>query len=150
MKLFRQSATAVTNVASYMCTENMVQINRCKVGTSQCPSEIISVSLKDGWVVKAHVFYDMGSQHSLANRAVHPLVVSKRTSGHPIQLTTVAGANTSNRQIVLVKMGHDVEIEAILVNDLNILNYNMTLPAAWNKFKANWCDAMTQWMPRSS
>ena len=70
-------------------------------------------------------------------------MVSKQTSGHPIQLSTVAGSNSATRQIVLVKLGHDVEVEAILVNDLNIFNYNMNLPASWNKFKTNWCDQIS-------
>ena len=143
MTLFKQASTSVTNPAIYKCAENMVRVNNCQIGYSECPAEIISVRLDDGCIVRTYVYYDSGSQHSLTNRAIHPLVLSKRTTTYPIQLSTVVGSSSLNRQIVLVKLGHNLQIEAILVNDLNVFSYNMAIPTEWNKYKSDWCDSIS-------
>ena len=53
------------------------------------------------------------------------------------------GSSSLNRQIVVVKLGQDLQIEAILVNDLNVFSYNMNLPKEWDKFRADWCDPIS-------
>ena len=45
MSLYRQSKTAVTNAASYKCSENIIKINKCHIGQSQCPTEVLAICL---------------------------------------------------------------------------------------------------------
>ena len=97
-----------------------MKLNNCLIGKSTCPAEIITVTTHDGNVFRTKIHYDNGSQHTLANKAIHPLVINTRTSDFPIELETVTSTLASIRKILTVKLSNSQTVEAILVTNLSI------------------------------
>ena len=135
---------AMSNVAKITSYHNLLTVNGCKIGTSVCPSEMLTIRLRNGCTTKLWVLYDSGSQHSLANRSTHPLITSSRSSGHPIQLSTITGDSCKNRQVVTLTLNKDTSIEALLVDSLNISHGSLKLPNEWTRYRGNWCDMIPQ------
>ena len=92
---------------------------------------------------KAQIHYDNGSQHTLANNDIGPLILSKKQSKYAIELATITGFSTCTRQIATIKIDNTREIEAILVKDLNIDNFNMPIPKDWLKYQPEWSHQIT-------
>ena len=120
-----------------------MKLNECFIGKSSCPAEIITITIKDGSLFRVKVNYDNGLQHTLANKAVHPLVISTRKSECPIELQTVTSMSACICEILTVKLSDSQNVKAILVTDLSINTFNMTIPDEWSQYKSNWCDTVT-------
>ena len=91
-----------------------MKVNNCLVGKSSCPSEIVPVKLSNGSIFHVRLNYDNGAQHSLSNEQVHPLIISKRKSTYPIELSTVTSNTKCTRPIAKLKI-NDFCFESIMV-----------------------------------
>ena len=117
---FNQGATSIT------CNSTMI-LNNFQIGHSGTPAEIVLEILPSNTLFKVKIHYDKGSQHSLRNEAIAPLVISKKFSIYTIQLTTIQGSSNEIREIVTVNLAGRT-FEVILVKGLSITTYPMVIP----------------------
>ena len=66
--------------------------------------------------------------------------ISNKLPDIPIELATVTGSTSKLWEIATIKVNNNQKIEAILVADLSVESFNMSLPQEWMKFKDNWCN----------
>ena len=121
-----------------------MKLNDCIIEQSCCPSEILSVDLPDGSIFKARVHYDNGSQHTLASDEIGPIVLHKKQSKYPIELSTITGFSTSNWQIATIKLDDSRLVEAIIVKNLKIENHSMSLLDTWKVYQHQWSCQVTE------
>ena len=115
-------------------------VNEAEIGCTSCMSETITVRNRQGNPIKIQIHYNSGSQHSLASRHIRKVVLSKRTSQNPIVLSTVSGDSGKTRQLSLVKLTNDHNIEVICVPFMDINSFNMAIPHAWKQIPGEWAE----------
>ena len=71
---------------------------------------------------------------------IAPICLFKRQTKYPIELATVTGSSTSNRQIATIKLDNSRKLEAIIVKNLQIDNYSMPLLESWKVYQNEWSD----------
>merc|ERR1712082_214093 len=123
--------TRVSTQAIKMSPNNKLLINSAQIGKTVCMSEIINVKLKDNTLVKLKMYYDSQSQHTLCNQAAKALMTSTQLSKCKIQLETVMGKDCKKRNICKLKISDEHEIDAILIDNLQIGSFFMEKPKEW-------------------
>jgi hypothetical protein len=141
----RTKLTINTNLSTFNSEQkgpanNNVTINGCIVGRTSCPSEILSVLKPDGNTVRVQIHYDGGSQHTLANQHVHPVVISTRMTEAPIELLTVEGNSRAKREVATIKLTDKIQLEALIMKNMNIASHNVHIPKEWEQYRENWVD----------
>ena len=121
-----------------MSPNNKQLINSAQIGKTVCMSEIINVKLKDNTLVKLKMYYDSQSQHTLCNQAAKALMISIHLSKCKIQFETITGKDCRKRNICKLKISDEHEINAILINNLQIGSFFMEKPKEWHKYPNEW------------
>ena len=123
-----------------MSPNNKQLINSAQIGKTACMSEIINVKLKDNTLVKLKMYYDSQSQHTLCNQAAKALMTSIRLSKCKIQFEMVMGKDCRKRNICKLKISDEHEIDAILIDNLQISSFFMEKPKEWHKYQNEWSE----------
>ena len=82
-----------TNAEPYMA------VNDVEIGRAAVPSELVRVTY-NGRSVFVQLLYDEGSQVTLVNQFVEPLIISTRKTQKPIKITGVIGESFEIRKIL--------------------------------------------------
>merc|ERR1712059_68208 len=114
-----------------------MKINNCLIGSSHCPSEIISIRQDDGTFFRAKLHYDSGASHCLANKFVKPIVIKQSRSPLPIQLSTINSSSCAIRTLATVEI-NEIIFSCILVKNLHVDSHTMPIPRAWENYRDNW------------
>ena len=113
-------------------------INGALIGCTSCLSETVTVKDMYNNPIRIQVHYDSGSQHSLASKLINKVVLAKRTSNNPIVLSTVSGDTKEIRQLSLVKLSDEHNIEIICVPSMDINSYNISVPKQFRSVPGEW------------
>lgn len=89
---------------------------------------------------KLKMHYDPGSQHTLASKAINKISNHNWKTGVHVQINTVNGSSVSKRDMAKIKLSETQEIEAFLVDEFKVEQFNMKIPDEWTKFKSDWCE----------
>ena len=84
------------------------------------------------------MYYDSQSQHTLCNQAAKALMTNICLSKCKIQFKTVTGKDCRKRNICKLKISDEHEIDAILINNLQIGSFFMEKPKEWHKYQNEW------------
>ena len=135
----KQNTKTKTETNSLTCRAMIANttINGAEIGCTSCMSETITVKDKYSNPIKIQIHYDSGSQHSLASRLIHKVVLSKRTSNNPIVLSTVSGESKEIKQLSLIKLTNKHQIEVICVPTMDINSFNMKVPKPGKRSQEN-------------
>ena len=114
-----------------------VRTSDIPVGGSTIPSELIKVRCKDHDTF-IQVFYDKGSQLSLANKFCSPLVTHSRKSEKPIRLGTIGEETCEIRSIESIYLGEAWQVEAILHHKLEVRTAPINRPDCFSAYEGNW------------
>ena len=141
-KLYKENRknTRATVNFSYIASVGAMMLNQCFIGNSSCPSEIVTIPSQNGIDFKIKLHYDVGSMHSLANQHIKPIITNQCLSDFKIELTTITRVTSRKIQIAILQLGNKISLEVLLVNDLKIDSYPMSLPEAWNSYKQQWAE----------
>ena len=116
-----------------------MKINNCLIGSSHCPSEIISIRQEDGTLFRAKLHYDSGASHCLANEFVKPIIIKQMRSPLPIQLSTINSTTCAIGTLATVEI-NDITFSCILVKNLHVDSCTMPIPRAWENYCDNWIE----------
>ena len=126
------SAAACRTIVNNVNIGSM-KINDCLIGSSHCPSEIISIRQEDGSFFRAKLHYDSGASHCLANEFVKPIVIKQSRSPLPIQLSTINSSSCAIRTLATVEI-NEIIFSCILVKSLHVDSCTMPVPRAWENY----------------
>merc|ERR1712059_237358 len=119
-----------------------MKLNDCFIGSSHCPSEIISMRKDDGTFFRVKLHYDSGASHCLANKFIKPIVVEETRSCFPIQLSTINSTTCAVRTLATIEI-NDTKFSCILVKSLHVDSFTMPIPSAWEHYRDNWIEQDT-------
>ena len=133
----------VSSNAIKMSPNKKQLINSVQIGKTACMSEIVNIKLEDNTLFKLKMYYDSQSQHTLCNKAASQLMTKTWLSGIKIQLETIMGADNRKRRICNLKVSDKHEVEAIILDKLEINSFLMEKPKEWNKYQNEWSEEIT-------
>ena len=114
-----------------------IRVNGKVIGSTCIPAELIKINY-DGKQVFLQVFYDEGSQISLTNREIAPLVFGTRPSEGAIRIGSVNGDTSKIRPVHSIALGLDRDIEAVSVPDLALHTAEIQRPKCLKKYDGLW------------
>ena len=112
-------------------------VNGTPLGSTSIPTELIKVNHGDRDVL-VQIFYDEGSQLSLCNKWVEPLVLNSRPSDKPIRIGSVVGDTSKIRSIESITLGSGRQMEAVNIADLALHTCEIQRPLSLSKYDNNW------------
>ena len=90
----------------------------------------MSIRLDGESILRVKVHYDTRSQNTLGSCGLNPIVISRRQSKFPIDLSTITDSVRANRPIVSLRLNGYV-LDAIIIKNLRVDNVTMPIPVDW-------------------